>query len=742
MLASLTVTVLAGLGGIVPAIASWLIQDPPAASSSDAQAAAAALEAERLPRLAQIAAALQDPEQDGALLLTEAVRRIGFVIWDEDRKVLQEPLGAPRLGLAITDAEIRDYLQMFRDGHTVQRDDLIGGLDVLYHSLGAEDSVKAPALTWLRDGTNTSNPSARALAVFLQDLGLQRAGADGRLDADGDVTLDPLQALLMLRVLTEDIGTPVRRAIGRGELGGGDQPADKAADKEEQRPRGPFVPEPTALLDEPPGWAEDAYAGGITGLFSQVVEGIGTWGKKVTDGVGKANAIASVAKFIATYTFLRGEVSVEAPGQPLVRTKNRDAGQQRTLVARFWIDGTKVTDWMKDHRQLVVLAGLDIDMPKTGALKGIETEWDIRQDRHSSKYHLIQTVRGQPDISKIKTDANGEARIRVEGAPQPSVLDPKKVMPIEKAVSMVVSPQVKSTEMQQDLLDAVTGAIGIKDGPAGFVGPIIECLYRTKWKGGRKFTLQVRDWQAGETIGQAEITLRARGSSFGRDWSNQISLDRSLRFTDVLMQSIGVEAPELPDPALLKMMPAAVRKQMEDGMRQLAELAKKRMFLAEGPGTAELHVHDAFSSHGEADGCVDGSVSSTMRSDGDSIVAFGSNEALQAMTNFQVEVDLDKRIARLTLRMSVQAKVVTVDKSNGKSKTTESVERASVFDGVRIQPPFTETIEIPLKETPVRDMEISNYYGAVSVPVTFGPQNRYSGTAIVAYSVTRKMQPK
>ena len=44
----------------------------------------------------------------------------------------------------------------------------------------------------------------------------------------------------------------------------------------------------------------------------------GTW----AEGAGKANAILSIVKFIATYTFLEGEIRVEAPGQPLVRTKN------------------------------------------------------------------------------------------------------------------------------------------------------------------------------------------------------------------------------------------------------------------------------------------------------------------------------------------------------------------------------------------------------------------------------------
>lgn len=737
MLAALLLTALAGLGH-ADTCPPMSFQDAPAAVQ---QPAANALieDTARLARLAAIATALQDPESDAVVLATEAVRLAGFVIWDEDRKPLAEPLGAPRANLAITDAELRDYVRMLRDGHTVMRDDLIGAIDVLYHTLDAEGSAAPFVLDWLRTGTNTSNASARALVTFLRALGESRAGAEGRIEGEADVELDPLQALLILRVTTEDIGTPLRRAMARGEIG----PASGDAGKEEQ-PRGPF-PE-NAFGDTPfadaPGWAEDAYVGGYTGLFGEVVQGIGKWGKGLADGVGKANALMSIAKFIATYAYLRGEVSVEGRGQPLVRTKDRDAGEQRTLKARFWIDGTRVTDWMKDHRQIVALAGLDLDMPKTGALKNVLTEWDIKQDQHSSKYHLIQTVRGEGDLSKVKTDEQGEARIRVEGCPQPVVLDPKKVMPLEKSVSMVVSPQVKSTEMQQDLVDAVTGAIGIKGGPAGFITPVIETLYRLKWKGGQKFRLYVRDWQSGESIGQAEITLRASGSRFSRRSSNQTQINRSLIFRDVEMQVIGVEMPPPLDPQMLKFMPAKVREQMEAGYKQMAEMAKKRSFMAKGPGTAELHIHDSMYGVGEGDGCSDESEAVRRTYDADSVLEWNSDEAVMTGLQFMIEVDLEKRTAKLQLVMQAEAKEKSTVTVRGKSKTTESEEHMGVFSHLTIDPPFDAGIEMPLKETEVRDMTINNYYGAVSVPVHFGPNGAYSGTAIVSYSVTRKVAAK
>ncbi|MBZ0153034.1 MAG: hypothetical protein K8J09_16035, partial [Planctomycetes bacterium] len=95
-------------------------QEPPAAA-----AVAPLDEGARLNRLVELVGLLQDTNLEAVPLATEAVRLAGFTIWDEDRTPLAEPLGAPRLGLAITDAELRAYATMLREGQRVQRDDLI-----------------------------------------------------------------------------------------------------------------------------------------------------------------------------------------------------------------------------------------------------------------------------------------------------------------------------------------------------------------------------------------------------------------------------------------------------------------------------------------------------------------------------------------------------------------------------------------------------------------------------------------
>lgn len=272
---------------------------PLTATTTGQQSALEKNELPRLDRLAEIAESLQDPASDGVALMTEAARLCGFAIWNEDRAPLLQPTGSPPLHLALTDTEIREYVQMFRDGHSVALEDLIAGIDVLYQGIGATESCGTYVHEWIDAGVDTANGSARALNLFLADLGAFRAGGDGDLH-DAQVMLDPLQALLLVRVLTEEIGVPLRRAIARDAKDGIWRPGSPA-------------PQSGAA----PGWAEDSFVGGITGLYEAASEVSKRIKDKVGDHaerMGKANAIAMIAKFIATYTFLEGETRVEPPG--------------------------------------------------------------------------------------------------------------------------------------------------------------------------------------------------------------------------------------------------------------------------------------------------------------------------------------------------------------------------------------------------------------------------------------------
>lgn len=668
-------------------------------------------------RLSEIATQLKGGKMDNAALLNEAVRLCGFSVWSEDRARLAEPLTSPGLGLAITDKEIEGYAKLFKRGDRVELADLVNAFDPIYREAGGEKGLPFFVDRLVRGNLFKAKVAPRMLASFLQDLARTHGEAN-----DVPITmasqLDPVQALLIMRVVSEEIRVPLSKA--------GKQPVLYASIH------------PEFDQEEPPGWAEDAFAGGITGLFEEVVGGIEKVGGKVTNAVGKANALAAISKFILTYQFLRGEMTLEGKGQPLIRTKDEVAGDERTTVARFFIDGTGVTDWLKDNRKWFHALGLDLDTPKSGPLKKVETYWRLSQSYKYATKQLVQAVWGTTDLSRLKTNDAGEARVTWEGKPQPKRIDPKKAMPVMKSVWISVSPQVKSVEVQQDLVDAVTGAIGIKEGPAGLLSPIMEILYRMKWNCPLHFELEVRDWIEGETIGQ--FTVEASGSGFQYQKGNTVkmTIDHAMTINDLEMQVIGGEAPPALDPIALKNMSPDVRKQFEAGFKQMAEMAKRRSFNGIGPGRGTMRVNDTSLRQYDEISCSVSTVTideSWKGSAAKDIVEF------MGPYNFIVQANLVEKTATVAFTGAVDGKhTYTVD---GKTKTDPG--QFSVMDRITIDPKALGpdgNILLPLKETPLPSQNASNYYGAATITFTFGPNNKFKGSMIISYSVTRKHPPK
>ncbi len=669
-------------------------------------------------RLAEIARLLKAKDSDRAGLLTEAVRLCGFSVWTESRAKIADPLTTPGLDLAITDREIAGFADLYKRGDRVELSDLIAAFEPIYRDAGGKKGLAFHVDALVRKNLFGVKPAPQMLAVFLQDLAnTHEEPGDKPLSMNSQ--LDPIQALLIVRVITEEIGAALRKSA-KGET-------------EYFALRGP-----APIEDEDLGWAEDAFAGGITGLFEEVVGGIGEMGGKVTNAVGKANALAAISKFILTYQFLRGEMTLEGKGQPLIRTKDFDAGDERTTVARFYIDGTGVTDWLKDNRKYFHALGLDLDTPKTGPLKNVETYWRLSQSYKYATKQLIQAARGTTDLSRLKTNDAGEARVTWDGKPQPKKIDPKKAMPVMKSVWISVSPQVKSVEVQQDLVDAVTGAIGLKDGPVGVISPIMEILYRMKWNCPLNFELQVRDWVEGETIGQ--FTMEAKGSGFKYEKGNTVkmSIDHSMAISDYEMQVIGGEAPPALDPIALKNMAPDVRKQIEAGFKQMAELAKRRMFNGTGPGTGLLKINDSsLREYLEVD-CGERllRIDETWRGSATKdLVPF------MGPFSFTLQTNLEAKTAVLTFGGSVAGDhVYTID---GKTKSDKT--ELSPMDRITLDPSGVDkdgNIILPLKETPLPAQNASNYYGAATIKFKFGPKGMFTGSMIVSYSVTRKHPPK
>jgi len=681
-------------------------------------------EEKAMDRLSILAAKLGDADENPVPFVTEAVRLCGFSITDEDGKPIAEPLLQTRILLSVTASEIKYYSRLLRTGNNVQLGDFTSGLEVLFAAAGGEGKLYPHVEDWLDTATVSANPSLRCLKQFLWML-------SGNHDGPSDIPfktsskLDPLQVLLLTRVITEDIGVPLRKHLKT--LKG---PVLLASTQ-------PSAPEDVQL----PGWAEDGYIGIITnvvGAIAENVEKLNNYGKAVE----KANAISSIAKFIATYAFLEVTLGVEEPGQPLVRTKNTDSGSQRTITAKFTINGTAVTDWLKENRKLVAVSGLDIDMPKTGALSGVEANFEIDQDRYSSKSHLIQTV-GRVNISKIVSDADGVARMKIEGTPQRYKLDPNKILPVEKTVKISVTPQVKSTEIKQDMVDAVLGAVGIKSGPIGLITPVIECLYRMKWAGTKWMKLKVKDWT--ESVSYASVTfeIHASGNTPGNFRkginSDATHINQVLNITDMTMVNVMGDRKEMPamPKEMLAALPPAQRKEFEEAMAAMKALSATLLFQATGPGDVSLSINNTTLTEGIDDGCVEEMFAYRFSQIGNRTWEFPKGETPDSPFNLAIQIDKETNKVTIAASAGTAGRNITESVVNGKRKS-KSEETILLF-GTGINLKVSEIL-IQAKKSPESDNERIDWYGATRVPFTFGPKDKYSGVMIVSFSLTQRIK--
>ncbi len=484
-------------------------------------------------RLTRLSALLRERPSNSADLIREAVLLCGFSIRDENKRLLQPPQGPP-IHLSVTDQELRLISKMQQEGHAVSLENLAQSIDPLLSTLGKTQGLRHILLSRLDSGRSSHDPALRNTFEFLCDNMVDSKGdLVARAEATPDIVLSPIQALLILRLLSEDIKADFRRGQQKANLLASIHAAPYGA---------------SDVLTLPTDQYEDLYVGNVLllygSLFSQQLETLATESAEAYgETVGTIQLISSLPKFILTFRFLKIEATVLPPGNPLTRTTStRDVGEIRTIRARVFNDGTAATDWVKENRKALVGLGFDFDLPHSGPLKGVETEWDITQSRMYATKQLVETVRGTPTIDRILTNADGIAEVTFQGKAQPVSL-PRVLAPVLKEVPINISAQTKSNEASQAYVDSLMGSIGLisASGGAGVVKSLVptlmECLYRMKWHAGGRVVLEVKDWVPSGWRG----TLRARvqgkfngSASQGAMWETfSATIDDALDMVDV-----------------------------------------------------------------------------------------------------------------------------------------------------------------------------------------------------------------
>lgn len=334
------------------------------------------------------------------------------------------------------------------------------------------------------------------------------ASADGRFLAEWrDQPLSLMQVALITRVLSADLrrpATPVRTALLRWLR---PLPLAQAA--------GPSV----SFGDQFSGAAGDIWATTSGAVFGQVMDKImpdSTLGGRIAI----ANTI--IAWFKTIMSVARQKITIEVENAPLVRTKTRSPGQQRTARCKVEIDFPK-DDVLKAIRAAANVTTLDLQLPDGGPVSGGRVVWRLPEGSYNGKY---QTAKGgweyRPELAVVQfaqaggkaayvstTNENGEATITIEGVPQRRTL-PSTVRPYPRRAAVGVEVTIKVGNLTQDLNDAINTAMG---GPiGGGLSFIADMILRTSFFFQKSEPFEVTDWKEPAWEGEFEITIKGAGS--------------------------------------------------------------------------------------------------------------------------------------------------------------------------------------------------------------------------------------
>jgi hypothetical protein len=346
-----------------------------------------------------------------------------------------------------------------------------------------------------------------------EESGDENATDSSRFQAEWrDQPLSLLQIALISRVLAAD----VRLASTRGQNSTGHAGL---------RLRGlpPFAMLTVAQSGPAPSFGEqfagaagDIWATGW-GAFTGAVLDHHLPDNKFSKGVGIANTI--IAWFKTIMSVARQNINVEVENAPLIRTKTRSPGEQRTARAKVQIDFPK-SDVLKAIRIAGNLTSVDLQLPDGGPVGGAKVVWRLPEGSYNTKY---QTAKGgweyKPELAVVQfaqgagyvstTNDDGEATITIEGVPQRKQLS-STVRPYPRRAVIAVEVTIKVGNLTQDLNDAINTAMGgVITGGLGFIA---DMVLRTSFFFQKGRVFEVTDWKEPAWEGEFEITVKASGS--------------------------------------------------------------------------------------------------------------------------------------------------------------------------------------------------------------------------------------
>ena len=479
-------------------------------------------------------------EQSVAALLT-AITTAGFVVRGENGTVKQTI--QPGQGLSFEAWEVAAMAKMYGEGRSVELTSFADALRSI------PELKQAPLEKILLDGIRKhaqgERPELRFWARFIVELGRHADEPYDLLDGAKaeSVRLDTIQAALLLRRLVGDFYASGQRSQqGIKTLGDTSElrsaRLSQRATSEVRLAHAEAAQTQPCRLSDVESTVADGRATILTTAFSELMsiaekkvggsagELFGNYGKFVNI----ANILLAYAKFIATYAALETEISVENP--PLVRNTDVKAGQRRQLIAKVSMN---IGKWQQVNCIRWLLnagTGMDFNLLNDGPLEGVEVNWHLTEgggaDFYSSGDRSRQIVwfvgtgpriqdagtyagaAGRPGtqvgiLTRTKTDAQGKARVLLEGASRRNYI-PAPHIPVMKQAVVMTTVKLKGGDIKGDAVDIaghVFGgmiSLGKKEGFSGSAGGMftlpLELLYRTDWASTARVEVPVKDWES------------------------------------------------------------------------------------------------------------------------------------------------------------------------------------------------------------------------------------------------------
>ena len=226
--------------------------------------------------------------------------------------------------------------------------------------------------------------------------------------------------------------------------------------------------------------------------------------KPIAEQIEKVNTAISYLNLIMANINLEGKIDIPGP-LPYVRTKANtyDGEGERILTASFRIKSKNSETINCAGKALKLISGLDIQVPEDGPLKEVPVHWEpiyegSGNDRYTSNFPVIhQAVPDRfKDISNLKTDANGESKIKIIGQRQGRDLTKAAVFEVPKRVRYRVSIATDKMDANKDIPKIFWGGVDIKSG--GIVGFLIEFIPEMMGKmalKSYKVEVPIKDWK-------------------------------------------------------------------------------------------------------------------------------------------------------------------------------------------------------------------------------------------------------